>query len=121
MLRSHVETRGDGRLACRHIGNAVDDDHAVGAAPDHAIPAPGVTEPGHGAQDAIPNGEERGRDGLTLSSPDDSAVKGEFDIWPLGQIAEDRVSSNASRPKIAWVSTLLQHRLPELCVLMQRG
>jgi hypothetical protein len=101
MLRSHVETRGDGRQACRHIWNAVDDDHAVGAAPDHAIPAPEVTKPGHGAQDAITSGEERGSDRLTLSPPDDGALESELDTWPLGQVAEDRVGSDASRPEIA--------------------
>ena len=68
------------------------------AASDHAIPAPDVTKPGHGAQDAIAGGEERGRDRLSLSTPDGSAIKGEFDASSLRQIAEDRVGSRCEPP-----------------------
>jgi hypothetical protein len=100
-LNPHVQTRGDRRQAGRHVRDTIDDDHTIGAASDHAVAAPRVTKPGHGAQDAITRGEECGSYRLSLSSPDDGAIKSEFDAWSLGQITEDRVGSNASRPKIA--------------------
>jgi len=106
-LGPHVQTRGNGRQAGRHIRDAIDDDHAVATAPDHAISAPDVTKPGHGAQDTKDDSEERGRDRLSFSPRDGDAIKGEFDASSLRQIAEDWVGGNTSRPQIARLFSLL--------------
>jgi len=114
VLHPYYQPGGDGCSAGGYVPEAVDDDQAIGAASDHAIAAAGVTEPGHGAQDAIAGGKEGGRDRLSVSPRDGGAFEGELHEWRRWQIAEDRVCRNASRPKIVRFSMRVHYRLPEL-------
>ena len=111
VLRSDLEIGGDRRDAGADVGDTVDDDHAVGAAADHAEATPCIAESGHRAQDTNSGGKERGRDRLAGATLEWRTVKGDSDKRRRRQIPQDWVGIDTSRSEILFSSGLAQRHL----------